>query len=473
MSYCVTPGCFNPVNPDKAKFCLSCGSLLLLKQRYRPMQVIGKGGFGRTFLAFDESTPTQERCVVKQLFLETNNTLILNKAASLFKQEAGQLAKLGKHPQIPALLAYFDQQKRLYLVQEFIPGQTLDKELKEKGVYHENQIWEFLRDLLPVIKFIHDNRVIHRDIKPSNIIRRQSDSKLVLIDFGIAKVITESALYHTGTAVGTAEYVAPEQMKGKALPASDLYSLGVTAIHLLTGMSPFDLTDTGSNNWVWRDYLPKGNEVSDRLGRILDKLIKNAVNERYQSVGDVLQALTTLPKAPPKPQPLSIKEVNPLTNLWRRYTAKPQGDKLVSEVGIDYTNLQHLLAAGRWKEADRETWKVMCLAVGKSASAYLNSGDLEKLPGDDLQTVDRLWVKYSQGYFGFSVQKYIFQSFNDDYGRFCDAVGWPTYQSSNPYLKFSLTAPVGHLPSRSWSGGAQWWRHAAVMAAQLTKCQIS
>ncbi|MFB2934620.1 GUN4 domain-containing protein [Aerosakkonemataceae cyanobacterium BLCC-F154] len=469
MSYCLTPGCFSPVNPDNAKFCLSCGSLLLLKNRYRPMQLIGQGGFGKTFLAIDEGMPDRDRCVVKQLYLQSRNTLVVKKAVQLFRQEAERLIELGKHPQIPSLLAHFEQQKQLYLVQEFIPGKTLDKELQEQGLFNESQIWELLKDLVPVLKFIHDQRVIHRDIKPANIIRRQTDGKLVLIDFGVAKLITDSALFRTGTAVGTAEYVAPEQMKGKALPASDLYSLGVTCIHLLTGMSPFDLTDIANNTWVWQDFLPKGSSVSDRLSKILDKLIKPAVNQRYQSVGDVLQAMTSLPPTPPKIQPVSPVTNNLFTNIFRRYTAKPQGDKLISEVGVDYTKLQHLLAAGKWKEANQETWVVMCLAVGKSTNAYLQLSDIEKLPEDDLQTIDRLWVKYSQGRFGFSVQTYIFHSVNDDYGRFCATVGWPSHHTNNSYLKFSLSAPAGHLPSRCWISGSQWWRHGAVMAAKLSK----
>lgn len=469
MSYCLTPGCFSPVNPDNAKFCLSCGSLLKLKDRYLPMQLIGQGGFGKTFLAIDEGTSDKTRCVVKQLYLQSKNTLVVKKATQLFRQEAQRLIELGKHPQIPSLLAHFEQQKQLYLVQEYIPGKTLEKELQEKGVFDESQIWELLNDLVPVLKFVHDRQVIHRDIKPANIIRYQTERKLVLIDFGVAKLITDSALFRTGTAVGTAEYAAPEQMKGKALPASDLYSLGVTCIYLLTGVSPFDLIDIAENSWVWQDFLPKGSVVSDRLTKILNKLIKPAVSQRYQSVGDVLQALTILPSIPPKIQPVPPPKNNILTNIFRRQVVQPQGDRLISEVGIDYTKLQHLLAAGKWKEADQETWVVMCLAVGKSTNAYLQLGDIEKFPDEDLQTIDRLWVKYSQRHFGFSIQKYIFHGVDDDYGRFCEVVGWPTHQTNNPYLRFSLSAPVGHLPSRSWIGGSQWWRHGAIMAAKLSK----
>jgi len=473
MTYCVIPGCFNPQAPDNARFCLSCGSHLLLKNRYRSLQPIGKGGFGRTFLAVDEDDPSKLRCVIKQLYMEGQNTLILKKATQLFHQEAARLNELGKHPQIPALYAHFEQQKQLYLIQEFIDGQTLQQESRQKGVFNETQIWELLGDLLPVLKFVHDNKVLHRDIKPANIMRRTIDRKLVLIDFGVAKQITDSALFRTGTTVGSPEYMSPEQLKGKALPASDLYSLGVTCIHLLTGVSPFDLFDVVDNRWVWRDFLPSGTQMSDRMGRILDKLIKTAVSHRYQSVGEVLQAIQAPSPVPFQSQTPALTRVNFFTKLLHPQAAKPQGGNLISEAGVDYGKLQHFLAVGKWEEADKESWALVCQILGKSPSSYVQCGDIDKLPCEDLEIIDRLWVKYSKGRFGLSVQKQIFELVEEDYAKFCDRIGWPSHEVRTPYLKFTLSAPLGHLPSRSWVGGYQWWRHAAIMASKLAQCQIA
>lgn len=470
MTFCVTPGCLNPQNPDTAQFCISCGCQLVLKDRYRPVQPIGRGGFGRTFLGVDEHIPSKPRCVIKQLYLQSQGSLVIKKATQLFHQEAVRLDELGKHPQIPALLAHFEQQKRLYLIQEFIEGQTLEQELRQKGAFNETQIWELLKDLLPVLKFIHDRNVLHRDIKPANIMRRRQDGKLVLIDFGVAKLITDSALFQTGTTVGSPEYMAPEQTKGKALPASDLYSLGVTCIYLLTQVPPFDLFDIVDNRWVWRDYLPKDTQVSDRLGRILDKLLQNAISKRYQSVGEVLQALTPVEPTPSPPLP-PPKQTNFLSNLWRQYTAKPEGDELNSEVGVDYQKLQHLLAAGKWEQADEETWAVMCEALDKSPRSYLQCSDIDKFPCEDLLTIDRLWVKYSQGHFGFSVQKQMYENLERDYGQLCNRVGWLPYKSFNSFLKFNLSAPAGHLPSWRWASGSQLWRHAVTLASRLDTCQ--
>jgi serine/threonine protein kinase len=197
---------------------------------------------------------------------------------------------LGKHPQIPELFAHFEQDNRQYIVQEFIDGQNLAEELAETGVFLEKQICNLLGDLLPVLQFIHEGQVIHRDIKPENIIRRRSDGRLVLVDFGAAKYATGTALGKAGTYIGAVGYAAPEQLFGKALFASDIYSLGVTCIHLLTDIESPEMYDVIESAFVWRNYLAN-NSVSDQLGRIVDKMTQSMVKQRYQSASEVMQGL--------------------------------------------------------------------------------------------------------------------------------------------------------------------------------------
>ena len=290
MSYCLKFACFHPQNPENVSYCLSCGSKLLL-QRYRVLKPIGQGGFGRTFLAVDESNLSKPRCVIKQFFSLNQSANNQQKAAELFHQEALRLNALGKHAQVPELIDYFEQDGYQYLVQEFIDGQNLAQELTEEGAFNELQIRSLLSDLLPVLQFVHDHQVIHRDIKPANIIRRRSDEQLVLVDFGAAKYATGTALAQTGTVIGSAEYTAPEQTRGKAVFASDLYSLGVTCIHLLTQIPPFDIFDSSEDAWVWRCYL--GYPVSESLGLVIDKLLQNATKRRYQSAQAVLRELNS------------------------------------------------------------------------------------------------------------------------------------------------------------------------------------
>jgi serine/threonine protein kinase len=457
--------------------------MLLLKGRYRAIKPLGSGGFARTYLAVDEDIPSQPECVIKQLHFEQNrDPAIAKKVVELFHQEAERLDVLGKHPQIPTLLAHFEQDRQLYLVQEFISGQTLEEELQQQGVFNEQKIWKFLQDFLPILKFVHEQQAIHRDIKPLNIMRRSYSGsqaelgKIVLIDFGVAKSIAGSALLHTGTVVGSPEYVAPEQLKGKAVPASDLYSLGVTCIYLLTGVSPFNLFDNNSDRWIWRSYLSPEKQVSDRSGKILDKLLLNAVKERYQSVDEVLQALKSSTLKTPIATPRSPSPVSAppklLANLWQQYLPQPQGLDLVSAIGIDYTQLQRLLAASKWQAADLETQALMCRAMGKPPASYLLLGEIDRFPCEDLEMLDRLWTKFSDGRFGFSVQKQIYEAAGKEYQIFCDRLGWPVHNPNftDSWLQFSLRAPVGHLPSRRWVGGYEWWRHAERLTARLVEC---
>ncbi|MBD1832307.1 protein kinase [Cyanobacteria bacterium FACHB-472] len=287
--YCLNSNCKQPENSGDAIICSSCGAKLLLQDRYRAIKPIGQGGFGRTFLANDESKSSKARCVIKQFFPQQQGTNNRKKAAELFREEATRLELLGKHQQIPQLLEYFEQDDHQYLVQEFIDGQNLAQELAQKGAFNETEIRQLLQSLLPVLQFVHSHQMIHRDIKPENIIRRRKDNHLVLVDFGAAKYATETMLGRTGTVIGSAAYTAPEQTKGKAVFGSDLYSLGVTCIHLLTQIPPFDLSDTSEDTWVWRHFLPK--PVSKQLGSILDKMLKTGTKHRYQSAAEVLQDL--------------------------------------------------------------------------------------------------------------------------------------------------------------------------------------
>lgn len=456
MSYCLNPQCLYPVNPPNGKFCHKCGFKLLLKDRYSAINPLGMGGFGRTFLAVDQHIPSHPKCVIKQLYFSHSASATFKKVVTLFNQEAIRLDELGKHPQIPTLLASFEQEENLYLVQDFIDENNLEDELEKNGVYNESQIWELLKSLLPVLQFIHKHQVVHRDIKPSNIIRRQTDNQLVLIDFGVAKLLTNSAILKPGTIIGSPEYMAPEQSRGKALPASDLYSLGVTCINLLTGVPTLDMFDIVNDCWMWQDFLPAGVKVSDRLTKILDKLLKDSLKERYQSAEEVLQAINL--------------------NNTVKATHSHNLISLISELNIDYTKLKHLLAKKRWKEADEETWVVLCKASHKSVGSYLFNSDIDQLPCEDLQIINQLWLLYSGGRFGFSVQQQIYLAVEGEYTTFCDRIGWKVHNSnfSDSALQFHSSAPIGHLPSRRWVGGCySWWLHAQHMAARLEQCGIN
>ncbi len=294
MTYCFNPVCENPQNPDGVEFCQSCNSALWLRNRYRALQIIEEGNFGRTLLC-EDADRLRDRCVIKQLFKwrkVQDQAEAMAKARRAFEQEASLLLQLGTHPQIPTLLACFEQDRRLYIVQEYIQGQNLLQELLDQGIFSEQKIRDVLNDLLPVLQLIHGHNIIHRDIKPMNIIRRQSNGKLVLIDFGLAKKLQPTDFGKTGSRYGTEGYAPIEQTRGKVYPASDLYSLGMTCIQLLVGAAVDEIYDAEQGVWIWREYLRnKGFDISDHLSQILDKLIKDSLKERYQSAAEAIKDL--------------------------------------------------------------------------------------------------------------------------------------------------------------------------------------
>ncbi len=333
MFYCSNPKCSHPFNPDNSKFCQSCGAQglnALFRNRYRVIRLLGEGGFGKTYEAVDTDR-MDDPCVIKQFMPQFQGTSAIEKATELFKQEAKRLYELGEHPQIPRLIAYFEQDQRLYLVQELIEGQNLLAELTQQGVFSEEKIWQLLADLLPVLKFVHDRNVIHRDIKLENIIRRRISlhsslpkirnlrnstfrkggrGDLVLIDFGVSKQVTGTLINKSGTTVGTPGYAPIEQMRGQVFPGSDLYSLGITCLRLLTNCLPKidgsdELYDPINGIWHWRTKIPDGTNLSLKLGEVLDKLIQDYLKNRYQSADEVIKALNlySLP-----PQPSQAKE---------------------------------------------------------------------------------------------------------------------------------------------------------------------
>ena len=330
-----------------------------------------------------------------------------------------------------------------------------------------------MSEILPILEFIHSKQVIHRDIKPENIIRRKSDNKLILVDFGAAKFVSPLNRSMTGTIIGSAEYVAPEQGNGKAVNASDLYSLGVTGIYLLTGISPFDLFDVGEHQWVWRQWLVD-NPVSNELGNILDKLIEFGTKKRYQSASEVLSALQ-IKTSVSIPQTTIQKPVNPVISVPQT----PPSIQLKSAKGIDYRNLEDLLKRQQWKQADEETANLV-RKVTNRVKDWLRDEDIQKFPCDDLQTIDQLWVHYSNGKFGFSVQGQIYleiggmEEYNErNWDIFGSLVGWQKNNSWNwQDINYSLQAPQGHLPLIRYGYKGQGSYIIYHLTSRIFVCQI-
>jgi serine/threonine protein kinase, bacterial len=299
MSYCLNPNCLNPENPTSSDRCQACGSPLLLRDRYRVLKALGQGGFGATFIARDEALPGEPSCVIKQLRPTATAPHVLEMARELFEREAATLGKIGNHPQVPRLLDYFESGEQFYLVQEYISGATLQQEVKAKGQCSETSVKEFLSDILPLLQYIHSQKVIHRDIKPANLIRRAQDNRLVLIDFGAVKnQVSQTMALRSGQtaltayAIGTPGFAPPEQMAMRPVYSSDIYALGVTCIYLLTTKSPKDLDYNPTTGEMMWEHLV---HVSPHLSGVIRKMLEVSVRSRFQSADDVLKALAIEP----------------------------------------------------------------------------------------------------------------------------------------------------------------------------------
>jgi serine/threonine protein kinase len=292
----------------------------LLSNRYRIIQGLGGGGFGETFLAEDTHLPSSRICVIKQLKPITNKPQVYQLVQERFAREAAILEGLGQgHQQIPNLYAYFRDNEHFYLVQEWVEGVTLNQKLQKQGILKEDLVKEILISTLKILDFIHTKGIIHRDIKPSNIIWRQKDSKPVLIDFGIAKEIMNTSVDvqdedMTSVAFGTPGFMPPEQAIGKPVFSSDIYSLGMTVIYLLTGRHPQEFERNLQNGEIiWQ---PETN-ISTQLAAILDKAIKPHSKERYPTAKDMLadlgaNVIDLYPQDKVLQKPLSEKEtINP------------------------------------------------------------------------------------------------------------------------------------------------------------------
>jgi serine/threonine-protein kinase len=303
----------------------------VLRQRYLIQQILGQGGFGRTYLAFDQER-FNEACVLKELIVPYQDNALIEKSKVLFQREASILYQL-QHPQVPRFWAAFEDEQRLFLVQSWIEGETyrrlLSDRKQQQQVFSEAEVLHFLCHLLPVLAYIHEQGIIHRDISPENIILQAKSTSLktgesfpesglpVLIDFGAVKEATSHWPLTSGlTRVGKVGYAPPEQLQtGKVSPSSDLYSLAATSLALLTGKEPQTLLDSRTLTWQLRAHA----KLSDELEAILQKMLSVYPGDRYQTATDVLAALqplftessakisqSTTAKSPPRSEPANL-----------------------------------------------------------------------------------------------------------------------------------------------------------------------
>lgn len=332
-----------------------CGSENLFRDRYKILRILGRGGFGVTFLARNMTLPANPLCVIKQLSPQVNHHKTWERAKERFEKEAITLGQLGSHSQIPMLLDFFETRGEFYLVQEYVRGYTLAREVRRNGVKTEASVKQFLQEILPVLSYIHKHRVIHRDIKPQNILRCKDDGRLVLIDFGAVKDELMQQANNTSVVgnpsthfVGTMGFAPPEQFCLSPVYASDIYAVGITCIYLLTGKAPLEFDhDPITGEILWQKQV----NVSEHFGNLLNKMIKTSLTERFKSVDELermvglekylpnlSECLTTKPlgkvKQPNSPEisPRYLPSVNRTAIAIRKWREKLKSTTLTSKI---------------------------------------------------------------------------------------------------------------------------------------------
>lgn len=276
-----------------------------LQNRYRILQLLGQGGFGRTYRGEDLGR-FNESCAIKEFEPQQENGMT-EKSLQLFQREATILYNID-HPQIPRFQAIFEENHRLFLVQDYIDGTSyrdlLNQRLAQGMTFSEAEVRQFLQQMLPVLAHIHGKGIIHRDISPDNILQRHGDQLPILIDFGVVKEVFSRvqmlAVPTHATSVGKLGYAPSEQMQsGRAYPSSDLYALAVTALVLLTGKEPQVLFDDVNLTWKWESFA----RVSPGLAQVLNRAISYRPGDRYQSVSEMAQALGAVTASQPLARP--------------------------------------------------------------------------------------------------------------------------------------------------------------------------
>jgi eukaryotic-like serine/threonine-protein kinase len=384
---------------------------------------LGKGGFGITYKAKDRGL---DRTVViktinEERIIDPNNQKYLTR----FQREARVLARLSeqRHPNIVQVKDFFEENGIPYLVMEFLSGESLGNLVQRKRGLSESLALQYISQIGSALEVVHKNKLVHRDAHPDNIMIVKNQA--ILIDFGIVGRIDAPYLTNEHP---THFYFAPyEQRDGTIDPKVDIYALAASLYYALTAQRPTPSFD--------RKYRNKSLDSPRRWNPSISRKVEAAILK-----GMELEAGN---------RPQSMQD-------WLKLLTRTSSDNLdlSSEKGVDYTRLRDFLKAGQWKEADKETLAVMLKASGRETFGWLSSESIENFPCTDLRTIDQLWVKYSNGRFGFSVQKRIWESVGKDYEKLGDRVGWRKgWWMNKEWIKYSdvtfdTTAPQGHLPAR-------------------------
>jgi len=505
---------------------------LLHGGKYQIERILGRGGFGITYKA--RHTQLNQDVVIKT----PDETLKIEpdypKYVKRFIQEGQVLAQLCKepHPHIVRVIDLFSEGDTHCLVMDFIEGESLYERVQRRGRLPEAEAVNYIREIGSALIEVHKAKLVHRDVHPGNIMLRSS-GKAVLIDFGISGEMFPTTM--TSKHFGNKAFAPYEQQrKGSRHQTVDVYTLAASLYYALTGELPTNSFDRKYDKLKLVPPKQRVPQISDEVNRAILKGMELEAKDRPQSMQEWLQLLEpkqvaqvrTAPPLEPSPQRAGLRNDSsiPRRRLNTKLTlsplevasvvlalaasagaligwqypflsskpqvsptepnlpinARPESLPLNSEKEVDYSKLQNLLAQGKWKEADNETADVMLKVGGREKKGWLDTASIQKLSCTDLRTIDNLWVKYSEGRFGFSVQKRIWESVGgtpadyESYERFGDRVEWRVNSEWLGHNKstFTTKAPEGHLPAKTLYNGGYMRRELPGFFSQVETCKL-
>ncbi|WP_228020700.1 serine/threonine-protein kinase [Sphaerospermopsis sp. LEGE 08334] len=417
---------------------LQPGQSLQQRPYYVIEEEIGSGGFGVTFKAKhqDLDLPVVIKTPNSRLCRDAN----YSKYVEGFRKEGRRLAEITKlqHPNIVRITDFFEEDGLPCLVMDFVNGKNLYHLVREKGILSEAIAIDYIKQIADALSLCHENGIIHRDAHPGNMILRENSNTVVLIDFGLAGNVNSQSINQAANLA----FAPWEQMLETEKSATiDVYTLAASLFYLVTGDTPIASLARKLNNRALIEPKELNSRISDKLNQAIVKGLELEPINRPQTMKEWVDLFSN-----------NNVEICNETSVQKSLTN--QEIELESDVGIDYIKLSKLLKARKWEEADEETAQIMLGVAKREKEGYLEVEHIDNFPCADLRTIDQLWVKYSNGKFGFSVQKRIYQGlggtreYNSEiWEKFGDKVGWRIedwlyYED----IIFDIKAPEGHLP---------------------------
>lgn len=356
----------------------------IILERYRIIELLSGSLGSRSYLSEDTSQSNFNQYVVKQFLPPSKDPTLLRITHNVLETEVKPLDILTqKDDRIQNLITFFEKNKNFYLVRKYIVGQPLNKEIVSGKTLNSEQVINLLLEILEILVFIHSRGIVHRNLKPANIIRRESDSKLVLTDFGAPQEAVSNV-------VASSEYMPIEQIHNNPQPNSDIYTLGIIAIEALTGLPAREITNQKNQKnadvekIIW---YPRSYKINPKLAKIIDKMVHLNYQNRYQSAKEVLEDLQAInqPKFNPVYQKLS-KNPKLIAGIGSFIIIGAVGWLIYAPKNLNYARQLYQQGITNYKKAEyKQAIKLLSQAIRinpEYSSAYNSRGDAYYRLGD-------------------------------------------------------------------------------------------